>query len=91
MREWVKRNPVSNKRLTPGSIVKTILDQPQASDVSFIEHPDANPQSRAKGLLRWQTNPEPNWGPKARAKRGHNADLVAKQAANQGKTKKPKV
>ncbi|CAG5134674.1 unnamed protein product [Candidula unifasciata] len=91
MRAWVKNNPVSSRRLTEGSIVKTILDQQQTYEVSFQEHADANPQSREKGLLRWQTNPEPYWGPKARAKRGHSVDLVAKQASNQGKTKKSKV
>ncbi|BFY98987.1 hypothetical protein BsWGS_02027 [Bradybaena similaris] len=91
MRAWVKDNPINTKRLTEGSVVKTILDQQQTREVSFKEHADANPQSREKGLLRWQTNPEPYWGPKARAKRGHSVDLVAKQASNQSKTKKSKV
>uniref|UniRef100_A0A0B7ASN3 tRNA (guanine(26)-N(2))-dimethyltransferase n=1 Tax=Arion vulgaris TaxID=1028688 RepID=A0A0B7ASN3_9EUPU len=90
MRAWVKNNPVSEKRLTPGSAAKNILEQQQTHEVSFTEHADANPRSREKGMLRWQTNPEPYWGPKARAKRGHNEDLVAKQLANQGKTKKYK-
>lgn len=90
MRTWVKDNPVSEKRRTPGSVAKAILDQPPEYVISFTEHPDANPQSREKGLLRWQTNPEPCWGPKAKAKRALNVDLAEKRAANQGKSKKMK-
>ncbi|KAK7010097.1 tRNA (guanine(26)-N(2))-dimethyltransferase [Biomphalaria glabrata] len=88
MRCWVKENPVSAKRLTPGSVAKAILDQQPEVEVSFSEHPSANPLSRKQGLLRWQTNPEPHWGPKAKAKRAGNPDLIEKQAINQGKKSK---
>jgi tRNA (guanine26-N2/guanine27-N2)-dimethyltransferase len=35
----------------------------------FTVRDDANPASRKQGLSRFPMNPEPNWGPKARAKR----------------------
>lgn len=91
MRSWVKNNPVNEKRLTPGSVAKAILDQKSEAEISFTEHPLANPESREKGLLRWQTNPERYWGPKARAKRTLNPDLTEKRAANQGKSKKHRI
>ena len=39
------------------------------TDVSFEIRNDANPPSRQSKLVRFPGNPEPNWGPKARAKR----------------------
>lgn len=42
-------------------------------------HPNSNPESRQKGLTRWQTNPEKNWGPKARAKRQNQENDGSKQ------------
>ena len=40
----------------------------QRTDISFEPHPAANPESRRQQLKRFQLNPEPNWGPKMRAK-----------------------
>ncbi|XP_005098109.1 tRNA (guanine(26)-N(2))-dimethyltransferase [Aplysia californica] len=88
MREWVKENPVTQKRMEDGSVTKSILEKAQVSQVSFEEHPEANPQSREIGLLRWQTNPEPNWGPKARAKRTCDDDA---SSAKQKKSKSANV
>ncbi len=34
----------------------------------FSAHPEANPNSRKQKLVRFQANPEKNWGPKAKAK-----------------------
>ncbi|GFN80404.1 tRNA (guanine(26)-n(2))-dimethyltransferase [Plakobranchus ocellatus] len=88
MRAWVRDHPVSEKRLTVGSTAKAILEKQSEHEISFETHPDANPDSREKGLLRWQANPLPNWGPKAKAKRSHPQDLSEKRAVNQGKVKK---
>jgi tRNA (guanine26-N2/guanine27-N2)-dimethyltransferase len=46
-------------------------------------HPDSIPESRLKGLTRWQANPQKNWGPKPRAKR-------QPQGQNDGNNKKKK-
>ena len=91
MRTWIKDHPVSEKRLAQGSVAKAILEKAPKHQISFKAHPEANPDSREKGLLRWQANPLPNWGPKAKAKRSQPGDLTEKRAANQGKMKKAKV
>ena len=38
-------------------------------EACFSVRKDANPPSRIQKLARFPENPEPNWGPKARAKR----------------------
>ena len=75
MRWWVKDHPVSAKRLTDGSVAQAILRQEPHLAVSFAAHPSANPASRQKGLVRWQKNPEPEWGPKPRARRCEGREI----------------
>ena len=70
LRCWVKDHPVGKKWLQDGSAAKAILDKPPKVEASFEKHDDANPESRRRGLVRWQTKPERDWGPKARAKLG---------------------
>ena len=69
MRTWVQHHPVSESRLAKSTVAKAILSREPILKISFEPHPDANPLSRQKGLLRWQINPEPGWGPKPRAGR----------------------
>nr|CDS31677.1 N2N2 dimethylguanosine tRNA methyltransferase [Hymenolepis microstoma] len=47
-------------------VMNALMAKPENPKVSFEEHPDANPPSRADGLVRYQQNPQPYWGPKAR-------------------------
>lgn len=37
---------------------------------NFTIRDDANPSSRQRGLKRFQTNPQANWGPRPRARPG---------------------
>jgi len=67
MRCWVRDHPVSESRLHDGSTAKAVLSKQPQLQACFDPHPDANPPSRARGLLRWQINPDRNWGPKPRA------------------------
>ena len=63
--------------------------------VDFTHHPDAEPESKSKNLLRFQENPLPNWGPKQKAKVMMNknssnggtneVEIIDKRARNQGK------
>jgi len=76
MRCWVHDHPVSETRLQNGSAAKAILSKPPQLDVCFDPHPDANPPSRAQGLLRWQMNPDRDWGPKPRASRSGKEESV---------------
>ena len=53
-------------------------------------HPDSEPASRAAGLIRFQPNPQPDWGPKARAKPGHSTEsLEGKRLRLQGRRHRP--
>ena len=64
MRCWEKLNPVKRKKEnSPGA---AILSKESVIQVSFEAKPGANPASRQKKLLRYQENPEANWGPKPR-------------------------
>lgn len=72
MRCWIKDHPVNTRRLTEGSVALNILKQEPDLQASFLPHPCANPASRQKGLVRWQQNPEREWGPKPRARREGN-------------------
>lgn len=64
MRCWEKLHPVKRrKENSPGA---AILSKEPAIQVSFKEKPEANPLSRKNKLLRYQANPEANWGPKPR-------------------------
>lgn len=68
MRAWIKDHPLKESRLQEGSVVKAIIAREPKHNISFEIHPDANPPSRKQGMLRWQINPEPCWGPRPRAR-----------------------
>ena len=64
MRCWEKLHPVKRKKKgAPGT---AILNKESQIQASFDPVPGANPSSRQQKLLRFQENPEANWGPKAR-------------------------
>ncbi|KAL1927537.1 hypothetical protein VTP01DRAFT_3774 [Rhizomucor pusillus] len=67
MRAWVKKNPINEKKLGETSPAKVILSKEPSIEVDFSRHPEAYPESRSIQLVRYQVNPTPNWGPKARA------------------------
>ncbi|EDV28256.1 uncharacterized protein TRIADDRAFT_53693 [Trichoplax adhaerens] len=72
MRCWAKKNPVSKKKLRgPG---EKILQKEPSIEASFDILPGANPESRKLGLVRYQVNPEPNWGPKSKVKKRKHED-----------------
>ncbi|XP_074649968.1 tRNA (guanine(26)-N(2))-dimethyltransferase-like [Tubulanus polymorphus] len=90
MRCWAKQNPVNERHLVEGSVTKAILSKEPAVQASFELHADANPQSREKGLVRWQLNPEKDWGPKSRAKKFDGEEsMTEKRSKQQGKRKGP--
>ncbi|XP_022239514.1 tRNA (guanine(26)-N(2))-dimethyltransferase-like isoform X3 [Limulus polyphemus] len=90
IREWTKQHPVKRK-LEEGSPAKVILSKEPSIKVSFKVRHDANPISRQQSLLRFQVNPEPHWGPKARAKASLCLnEQIEKQWRKQGKKIKMK-
>ncbi|CAH8543568.1 unnamed protein product [Schistosoma intercalatum] len=46
----------------------SLRTRPINPSVSFTRHPLAEPPSKNDGLVRYQINPEKNWGPKSRPK-----------------------
>ena len=90
MRTWIKDHPVKKTRLLDGSVVKAITDKEPKHKISFELHPEANPPSRKQGMLRWQINPEPCWGPRPRAKQVDESSSDAKKEKNK-KRKREKV
>ncbi|XP_076309693.1 tRNA methyltransferase 1 isoform X2 [Tachypleus tridentatus] len=80
IRTWTMQNSVKRK-LEEGSPAKIILDKKPRQD--------ANPSSRQQNLLRFQINPEPHWGPKARARTSlWSEKQIKKQQKKQGKRTK---
>ncbi|GAB5592984.1 RNA methyltransferase tRNA(m5U54)methyltransferase [Umbelopsis nana] len=67
MKGWVKTNPVVMKNIPENSPARKILAQEPKFEANFTRHKDAIPPSRHIKLVRYQVNPTPNWGPKARA------------------------
>ncbi|XP_067006234.1 tRNA (guanine(26)-N(2))-dimethyltransferase isoform X2 [Anabrus simplex] len=84
MRVWELEHPVKRDRLSDAG--RTILSKEPVTKVSFNIHPEANPESRQRGLVRFQENPKPFWGPGTRAKTNFDHEnTMEKSKKNQGK------
>jgi tRNA (guanine26-N2/guanine27-N2)-dimethyltransferase len=66
MRHWVKLHPVAQNRLQ--GVAAAVLSQEPTSEIDMELRSDANPESREKGLSRFQENPQRFWGPGMRAR-----------------------
>lgn len=88
MRCWIQGHPVHEKRLIGETPVAKILSVKPEKEYSFKTHPLANPDSRKSGLLRFQENPQPFWGPGTRAQAMVGEDKMQKSKRNQGKRKR---
>ncbi|GAA5870511.1 hypothetical protein JCM1840_004786 [Sporobolomyces johnsonii] len=71
IREWIKINPVKMANVKEGSPARVLLEKEQTHAVSLAPHPDvaAALLDNIK-LVRYQTNPQANWGPAKAAIRG---------------------
>jgi tRNA (guanine26-N2/guanine27-N2)-dimethyltransferase len=74
MRAWVKKNPVVMNNIAENSPARAILKKEPTIEVKFDRHPKAVAESRSDHLVRFQVNPTPNWGPKARAGQKRKTD-----------------
>ncbi|KAJ8913229.1 hypothetical protein NQ315_016172 [Exocentrus adspersus] len=88
MRCWEKKHPISKKRCIENTPAFNILAQPPEKDYSFEMHPDANPESRKLGFVRFQENPLPHWGPGFKATAMVGDQKILKSKKNQGKRKR---
>ncbi|CDW54090.1 TRM1 tRNA methyltransferase 1 [Trichuris trichiura] len=75
MQAWAKLCLPSSKlsKLDERSPAYRILSLPMKNEINFNEHPLCEPTSKAEGCLRYQMNPEKNWGPRSKAKIKHGA------------------
>lgn len=89
VRAWEKGHPANRSKMKDDRAGKKILEKESENTISFDIHPDANPESRRKELLRFQVKPEKNWGPKCRAKTSlFHGKQDEKRVRNQGKKRK---
>lgn len=65
LRRWVEVNSTKKEMVNncPG---KVILSKPCSDEVSFEIRSDQEPLSMKGNMLRFQANPERNWGPKSK-------------------------
>lgn len=88
VRAYLADKPHSNK-LTSATPGYAILSKKPSIEVSFTKHPDCVPKSVLQNMVRWQQNPERDWGPKPRAKKLTDDDtLENRRLLNQGKRKR---
>ncbi|OZJ05620.1 hypothetical protein BZG36_01505 [Bifiguratus adelaidae] len=74
LRAWVKEHPIKQENIRDDSVAKAILDVSPQFQADFTYHKDAESESRKQKLVRFQMNPEKNWGPKARPSSKRSSD-----------------
>ncbi|GAA5957958.1 hypothetical protein JCM3765_006215 [Sporobolomyces pararoseus] len=71
IREWIKANPVKMSNVKENSPAKVLLAKEQTHEVSLTPHPGVNKALLDNiKLVRYQMNPQANWGPARAAVRG---------------------
>lgn len=71
MREWIKVNPVKMENIKEGSPARKLLGVEQANVVDLAPHPDVGKATLSDvKLVRYQVNPQANWGPAKAAVKG---------------------
>lgn len=93
VRAWEKEHPAKREKLAEDSPAARILNASFTRNISFTEHPLANPISRQRHLSRFQQNPTVNWGPGVRATIRVDLENKAesKKVRNQNKNSKKKL
>lgn len=62
IRTFVQTHPVSEKRLQNSIVARTILSKQPTTEINFDKNYNILPKS-LQGLVRYQKNPAPYWGP----------------------------
>ncbi|KDE07200.1 hypothetical protein MVLG_02600 [Microbotryum lychnidis-dioicae p1A1 Lamole] len=74
IREWIKSHPVNMKNVKEGSPANTLLARTQRYKVDLTPHPDvAKHMLSDLKLVKYQMNPQANWGPAKAAAKGKKA------------------
>ncbi|XP_076275723.1 tRNA methyltransferase 1 isoform X2 [Rhynchophorus ferrugineus] len=92
MRSWEKIHPATQKRIADNKVALAILSKEPEERHSFKVHPEAISKTKEKGLVRFQLNPLPFWGPGSKARAililRVGQDKRNKSKKNQGKRKR---
>lgn len=71
IREWIKTHPVKMSNVKDGSPAKVLLGKEMRHEVSLAHHPEAGKRLLDDvKVVRYQMNPQANWGPARAAVRG---------------------
>ncbi|KAJ1564589.1 tRNA methyltransferase 1 [Nowakowskiella sp. JEL0078] len=89
MRSWAIVSPPTAKSLEKDAVAKKILAKEKLVLADFTEIKESEPKSRKIKLVRFQENPEKDWGPKARAtgsgRKKHEGDEIKTSNFEYGK------
>ncbi|KAJ3121995.1 tRNA methyltransferase 1 [Nowakowskiella sp. JEL0407] len=88
LRSWAKLNPPNKDRIAKDAKAAAVLSKAVQVEADFQEIKESEPQSRKIKLVRFQENPEKDWGPKARATGGGRKRVGDKA---EGESKKEKL
>ncbi|PSN57174.1 putative tRNA (guanine(26)-N(2))-dimethyltransferase [Blattella germanica] len=84
LRHWVKKHPLRQDRMS--GVAAKIISQEPTNAINMELRADANPESRERGLVRFQENPKRFWGPGSRSKSNVLGEkAMEKSKRNQGK------
>lgn len=92
MKKWINENPSQrkDKNDNTATLADRIIERDVVHrDISFAMHPNAVPESKKLILLRFQPNPERNWGPKPRP--ASKSGLKLSEGSDESTKKKFKV
>ncbi|VDB83009.1 unnamed protein product [Peniophora sp. CBMAI 1063] len=69
-RSWIKTNPVRMDKVAELSPSRVLLAKEAQQEANFEKHPESPLPGWKVKLVRYQTNPTPNWGPGSKAPEG---------------------
>uniref|UniRef100_T1J0H2 tRNA (guanine(26)-N(2))-dimethyltransferase n=1 Tax=Strigamia maritima TaxID=126957 RepID=T1J0H2_STRMM len=90
VREWGKLKGVGKKAEDSNSPASRIMAGTSSIEVNWDFHPQARPESKERSLLRYQHNPEPNWGPKSKSTTNLGDEEIKKKLKQDKRQKRPR-
>jgi len=70
LRSWIKSHPVKTEKLAENSPTRTLLSKESDVEADFSKHDQSPLPGWKVKLVRYQPNPQPNWGPGSKAPSG---------------------
>ncbi|KZV90233.1 N2,N2-dimethylguanosine tRNA methyltransferase, partial [Exidia glandulosa HHB12029] len=73
-RAWIKENPIKQEKIKPGSPAATLNAKEPTLIADLTPNIKAKTQTSNVKVVRYQTNPTPNWGPGMRPSKKRRAE-----------------